>query len=127
MSTTGFVQFDPDDDNPYSGRVNLGGHEAFKFTIRATGLREEGGGQPLVTVTLWPEWSDSFDKIKLGTFVAVDGEYSRFTKTGEAGKQKVYHNIRATGLSILPTEHKQNVEKAVVNPVNDSSDDDYPF
>lgn len=92
-------------------------------------LRENDGSQPLVTVTLWPEWSDSFDKIKLGTFVAVDGEYTLFNKGGEQGKQKRYHNLRATGLSILPSETKNEVEKGVVNQAAPagSGDDDFPF
>ena len=105
----GFVQQFPGKDAvtskdiPGVGTVN-------EFMVRAVGFT----GQPLVKITLWPEYAGSVDKVVAGSFVAADGKY-----TQNVVGDKTYHNLSASsGLVVLDGEVKEASEsRSVVNAV----------
>lgn len=68
--------------------------------VRGVGFQ----GQPLVKVSLWPQFSAVHGKLKKGDYIAVDGKFSSYTS--EAGK--TYYSINAKSLL---------VNGAVVEPV----------
>lgn len=77
--------------------------------VRGVGFQ----GQPLVKVSLWPQFAAAYGKINKGDFVAVDGKYSSYTT--EAGK--LYHSINAkylqvNGEVIEPAETQPRVANA---------------
>lgn len=111
-SLVGFVQFDPQ-------VRDVNGQQVKEFMVRAVGFQ----GQPLVKVTLWPEFADSFDLIQQGVYVAVDGKYNQ--GSGEGGK--VYHNLSASSLLVLEPAAKADRGTRVANPVESRRGTAAPF
>lgn len=105
----GFVQQFPDKDAVTEKEI-AGVGTVYEFMVRAVGFT----GQPLVKVTVWPEYAGSVDKIVKGSFVAADGKYTQNT-VGD----KTYHNLSASsGLVVLSGEIKEASEsRQVVNAV----------
>ena len=60
--------------------------------IRGVGFQ----GQPLVKISMWPQFSAVHGKLKKGDFLAVDGKYSQYTSEGG----KTYHSINAKNLMV---------------------------
>ncbi len=105
----GFVQEFPGKDAVTAKEIT-GVGTVYEFMVRAVGFT----GQPLVKVTVWPEYAGSVGKIVKGAFVAADGKY-----TQNAVGDKTYHNLSASsGLVVLSGEIKEASEsRQVVNAV----------
>ena len=105
----GFVQEFPGKDAVSSKEIP-GVGTVHEFMVRAVGFT----GQPLVKITIWPEFAAVVDQIGKGTFVAADGKY-----TNNVVGDKTYHNLSASsGLVVFPGEQKaEGSERQVVNAV----------
>lgn len=105
----GFVQEFPGKDAVTAKNLE-GIGTVYEFMVRAVGFT----GQPLVKITVWPEYAGSVGKIGKGTFVAADGKY-----TQNAVGDKTYHNLSASsGLVVVSGEVKaEGSERTVVNAV----------
>jgi hypothetical protein len=105
----GFVQEFPGKDAVTDKEIT-GVGTVYEFMVRAVGFT----GQPLVKITVWPEYAGVVDQIGKGAFVAADGKY-----TQNVVGDKTYHNLSASsGLVVIPGEQKaEGSERAVVNAV----------
>ena len=117
----GFVQFDPestDPDKPNPKPVN--GQDVYEFVIKGGGFQ----GQPLVKISLWPQFAEVHGKVKKGDFVAVDGKYDSYT-----GQSRTFHSINAKRLFINGQliEPSETGGPRVANATAASGGDALPF
>lgn len=105
----GFVQFDPNERE-------VNGQDIRDVVIKPIGYA--GDDVPNIRVTLWPEFKDVI--LGQGDLLAVDGKY-----TTPNIKGKVYHNLSATSVVVLPAAAKST--DGVDNPVEEDEEFDPGF
>ena len=97
---SGFVQFEP-----IERELDDGGK------VRDISVRGAGVEQPLVRVTLWPQFEDV--EVEEGDFVAIDGTYEERVGQKKDGGKTTFRNMNARRVFVAKGE--QPAERTVAN------------